>query len=452
MAIDTLNNIGYPDRYDLIKSDEGLLGIMYTGKKEEVILEPKYTACTVFKALGKVWLAYLDDSEDADPFYVIRNKKGDVQTEIPVYDFVANSKALYGQIETDRGIELAQFDKDLSVVRTFGKLKFKDYCTSKGNRILPNTKQSLEVEDSEGRICRINMIDNTLEDVISFGDMYHKRNIAPEKEEDIVEEWVYEVNFTKETIGKHDLSNNHKMVLCNIGEVPDVSKLKATLDNIFKITPTEVVEEVPVKRHYEKHKKLIYSTIENDKAVVIDKILKAITPDKGSFDDVQELIEYLGTLGDYTEALAKLFTEDFQAFFENYGVKIFTSDKYRYILVKNSIGKVTILKTDLADLDDYSSNTKYKIKSFEVKSADTDFESGKSIPKPPYLGKKNNSWYKRVIAVDLVLENDITLNFIMFDRFTYGPLAVDGSTGTRYNYNDKNIVLSTTTSDIFVTL
>ena len=103
-------------------------------------------------------------------------------------------------------------------------------------------------------------------------------------------------------------------------------------------------------------------------------------------------------------------------------------------------------------MDDYSSNTKYKIKSFEVKSADTDFESGKSIPKPPYLGKKNNSWYKRVIAVDLVLENDITLNFIMFDRFTYGPLAVDGSTGTRYNYNDKNIVLSTTTSDIFVTL
>ena len=103
--------------------------------------------------------------------------------------------------------------------------------------------------------------------------------------------------------------------------------------------------------------------------------------------------------------------------------------------------------------------------SAEVSEKDLDFETGKHIEKPAKYKNKPGSFYKRGLSVKAELKNSkksddiIGLNFMIFDKFTYGPLAVEKKTDievdghkNRYNYNDKNIVLSTTTSDFLVIL
>lgn len=462
MAVDKLNSVGLPEKYVFIKNNdnESLIGLMYRGaKKEEVIVEPKYTQCTAFKALGKIWIAYLTE----DDYYVIRNKKGDVQTEIPIYDFIACNKALYCQIKTNRGIELAQMDKELEVVKTFGILEFADYYTNHGNRIIPNTRQSIDVKDTSGRVCRINMTDNTLEDVISFGSdaRVNKINNTDEVEEDnIVEEWRYDVNITTGRVKKSDGVGGH---VSNIADLTSLDGYKQTLNNMFGQTGVENTDEIQVKRHFETHTTLVFDGVPAERAELVDKVLKAL-PIDSTLEDVQYLIEYYSGNENYMQYVSDFYTEGFGDINKEYSMKVMTTSDNMLVVIRKNTGKVKIIKDNL-DPNYVAFDADYGLESASAEEKELDFETGKHIEKPVKHKGKNNSFYKRCLSVDAVLKNTqveddkIEMDLMIFDKFTFGPLAVEKHTDievdghrNRYNYNDKNIVLSTTTSDFLVIL
>ena len=459
MAVDRLNSLGLPEKYQYIKSNENesLIGLIYQGaKKEEVIVEPKYTQCTAFKALGKIWIAYFNE----DDYYVIRNKKGDIETSVPVYDFVACNKALYCKIKTNRGFELAQMNKELDVVKTFGILEFADYYTNHGNRVIPNTRQTLDVKDRSGRLCRINMTDNTLEDVISFGSDA-RVNINKEVEEDnIVEEWRYDVDITKGTITKSDGLGGH---VSSIANLRDLGEDKVILISLFGQAPEEKTEEVKVKRHMETRTTYVFDGIDTERAEKIDKIVRSI-PGDGKLSNLRSVFIYFDN---NLDGIAKFFTEGFKTFYKKdiaeYGIKILTTNDKMITVVRSASGKVTMLQDDI-DTDYVMPDSLYEVVSYETTDKDLTHDEGKIIPKPSKYKNKNNSFYKRGISAKCEMkntENDddlIEVKFMLFDRFTFGPLAVEASHvevdghRNRYNYNDQNIVLTTTTSDIYIIL
>lgn len=462
MAIDKLNNLGLPEKYVFIRNneDDSLIGLMYQGaKKEEVIVEPKYTECTAFKALGKIWIAYLTE----DNYYLIRNKKGDIQTDIPIYDFVACNKALYCKIETNRGLELAQMDKELEVVKTFGLLDFADYYTNHGNRVIPNTRQTLDVKDSHDRTCRINMTDNTLEDVISFGSDARVKQIQNTDEDEIdnvVEEWKYELDITTGKVTVSDGAGGH---LAYIADLAELDKFKQTLNNIFGQEAVENTEEVQVKRHKETRVKLVYDGVPAERAELINVVLKAL-PSNSTLSDVQNLIKYYSANENYMQCVCDFYSKDFKKLNNDYLVKVMTTDDNMLVAVKNKSGKVRIVVEDI-DLGYTEAASDYELVKADIAEKDLDFETGKHIEKPAKYKNKPGSFYKRGLSVKAELTNSkksddiIGLNFMIFDKFTYGPLAVEKTTDlevdghkNRYNYNDKNIVLSTTTSDFLVIL
>lgn len=470
MAIDTLNACGLPDKYSIINGDEGLLGIGYTGKKGmDVVLLPKYTSCTVFKALGRVFMAYMENTEeDETPYYVIRNRKGDLETDMPVYDFVACNKALYGRIETNRGIELAQFNKELEVVKTFGFLTFADYYTNNGNRVIPNTRQTLDVRDQNNRLCRINMTDNTLEDVISFGSDAGSR-VNKEPVEVVVEYWDYVVNITRGTICKTADTGGTSL---EVARLTGLENNRKTLTNLFGTEGTPEEVEVPVKRHYETHELIKYDEVTPERAGSIDKILKSLNTGE-TLESVQKLFEYFaGTSNNLVETVAKFLVDEYACVYESsdttvmnnkYLMKVLIENNKMYILVRSRSGKVTLtIKDRPEDLNEGTYNK--LVGNSVVYEKEVSYDVGRSIPRPQALKNKNNAHYKRALNIKCTLENEngntLDLDFMLFDRFTYGPLAhqseeslsentdADQKNKNRHNYNDKNIILSTETSDV----
>lgn len=465
--MENINMVGLPEKYEVIRSNEDTskYGILYhSPKKEEVIIEPKYSVCTAFKALGKIFIAYFVDgqSEDDLGYYIIRNRKGDLQTDVPVYDFVACNKILYVQIMTDRGIELVALDKELQIVKSFGAKTFSDYYTMNGNRIIPNTRQTLEVRDKDGSLCRINLTDHSLDSVISFSANAMTKNKAVVEDDFKVEDWTYELNLSKGTVTKHDGFGGH---ISTIASILNMEKYLSDIVVLFDATPEITEVEVPVKRHTETYKIVKFVDIPNERAAVVDRLMKSVITG-GTFELMHELLAYFNM--DYEEVV-KCITEDFNSFYKQnyqglkteYGVKIVTLEDKAIFMVKIDKHKIYHL---IEDLDKFELLDKcvytFDMSESEVMVKDTVLADTKDIPKPKKHKGKSNSYYARAFAVDGVFNNkeyvdedSKTFSFMLFDKFTYGPLVKDDTKKTvRHNFNDSNIVLTTTTSDVYLML
>lgn len=468
-----INNEGLPARYELIRNSLDALkyGIVYKGsKKEEVILEPEYSICTVFKALGRVFLAYMVQDGD-ESYYVIRDKKGKTVFDQPVFDFVANNKILYVQIRTERGIELAALNKELEVLKTFGEMKFDDYYTNRGNRILPNTRQTLDVLDKYNHTCRINLTDNTMDEVITFSKEAKARNSNGDtvSEEPFVEEWQYEFNMTTGRVMKSDGLGGH---IHNIANIKGMEKFKDTLVVLMNETPKEISSDVLVKRHYEKHDVLQFNGIDNERAELVDKLLLSVRNGYG-LDFIDYMLSYFKN---DLENTVKAMTEGFENIIEHnengveslYSFKMMTTSDKAVIMIKNTYGKMcSIIKNaDASEIckaaeGDMWTDEDYEVTSLEVGVSNLSFEDSCTVPKPLGLHKnKHNSYYERgfLVAMGVTPINhkdvdELPFKLAVFDRFAYGPLVKDNDKdGARHNYNDKNIVLKTVTSDFYVEL
>lgn len=464
--MDNINMLGLPEKYEVIRSnsDTTKYGIIYrSAKKEEVIVEPKYTVCTAFKALGKIFVAYFTSEEDEDGYYVIRNRKGDVQTDIPIYDFVACNKALYAQIKTKRGLELAVLDKELQVVKTFGVMTLCDYYTGNGNRVIPNTRQTLEVRDKDGGLCRINLTDHTLDSVISFSSDV-KTRFKKEDSNVVVEEWTYELNVTKGTITKHDGLGGHMSTLATMGNLNDYLSDFVVL---FDKSPEISEDEVQVKRHMEKYTLAKFIDIPDERATIVDKVIKSV-PSYEAMELVHELLRYCDM---NLENTMKCLEDDFTTFFKEnnqglkveYGIKLMTLEDKVAFMMRNQHGKVYSI-IDSLDKFELLNNCVYTLdlEESKVKIKEASLEGTKDIPKPKrHKGKSGASYYKRVFVVDGVFSNkefvdeegEKEFSLMMFDKFTYGPLVKEENKKVgRHNYNDSNITLTTTTSDVYLML
>lgn len=465
--MDNINIVGLPEKYEVIRSNEDTTkyGILYRSpKKEEVIVEPKYSVCTAFKALGKIFIAYFVDGDGEDDlgYYVIRNRKGDLQTDMPVYDFVACNKILYVQIMTERGMELVALDKELQIIKSFGVKTFSDYYTSNGNRVIPNTRQTLEVKDKDGGLCRINLTDHSLDSVISFSANALTKNNHVVEDSIKVEDWTYEVNLSKGTITKHDGFNGHISIIASIA---DLEKYLSDVVVLFDSTPEIIENEVQVKRHMETYKIVKFVDIPNERAVMVDKILKSVLSG-GTFELIHELLAYLDM---NCEEVLKYLTDDFNAFYSKndqglkteYSAKIVTLTDKAIFMVKTDRNKIYHL---IEDLDKFELLDKcvytLDMSESEVAVKDTVLSDTKEVPKPKKHKAKSNSYYARTFAVDGVFNNkeysedeSKAFSFMLFDKFTYGPLVKDDTKKTvRHNFNDSNIVLTTTTSDVYLML
>lgn len=476
-----INAQGLPEKYEIIRGEESRYGLRYMGaKKEEVILEPRYIVCSAFKALGKVLLVYFVDPEnikngegiinsDDMPenelkqreraetgYYVIRNRKGDLYTT--AYDFAASNKFLFIQIKTNRGLELVSLDKDLNEVKRLGCLTFDDHYTKNGNRVLPSSRKSLEVRDKNGDLCRINLIDGTLDSVISFNRPTSKKTVTA-KESVEPKEWTYELNLTKGKIYKVSESD---LIYKEIASGIDLEKYAGDFVTLLNATPRKDIKEVEVKRHIEKSKLFVFDNIPKEKADLADKIVLTV---HSSFKLVNMLLTYYKQ---DIDAVYKTLTEGFCRFFHiregsintDYSIKIVTLNNKAYFLIKNSSGKVFWLEENLHGLKD---DTQYELVDYTECHANADYSISRALAKPAwYKGKNSSSYYERVIALDakfteIVREHELEENkefdfsLMLFDRFTYGPLVKEDNS-RRHNYNDSKIVLTTTTSDMLIML
>lgn len=463
--MDNINMMGLPEKYEVIRnnSDNTKYGILYRSpKKEEIVIEPEYTVCTAFKALGRIFIAYFVADVDGNSYYVLRNRKGDIKSDIPIYDFVACNKILYAQIKTSRGLELAVLDKELQVVKTFGTMTFCDYYTTNGNRVIPNTRQTLEVKDKDGGLCRINLTDNTMDSVISFSSDVTSR-FKNDNNSFVVEEWTYELNISKGTVTKHDGAGGHMTVLATIGNLGDFISDFVVL---FDVSPETLELDVKVKKHMEKYKIVKFSGIPNERATLVDKLIKSV-PSNETMELIHELLAYYEM---NVEETVKCLDTDFQTFFKknehglkvNYSIKLITLEDKVIFMLKTERGRVHHI---IQSLEDYNllNNCVYilDLDASDIKVRETSLEDTKDVPKPKrYKGKSGTSYYGRVFVLDGVFRNkefeeeeEKEFSLMMLDKFTYGPLVKEENKKKgRHNYTDNNIVLTTTTSDIYLML
>jgi hypothetical protein len=450
-----INSVKIPEHYVVVRNtnDANLYGITYEGKsKQEVIVEPNYSCVTAFRALGRVFVAYFVDDEQG---WVIRNKKGDICSSVPIIDFVACTKCLYGRIPTERGLELAVFDKELNVVKTFGVMTVDDYYTKNGVMVIPNDRKTLDVRDRRGQVCRINMCDNTLDDVISFGSEARVNRNTVEDSDEYVESWQYIVNVSKGVIKKSDAFGNHASVVAEI----DCDWLRdniAMLGMLFGYKPVHKKVSVPVKRHFEDEEHFIYEDVTPEKSKSVESLLRTI-PSGEAPDYLTDIAAYAVEYGggvDLAEYLNKCFKENFKAMNDKYSVKVLTTVDTCHIMVSDG-RKVTVLTGELEGVD---YGLELTVKSIKYSEKELNGEQGRAIPKPKKHSGKRSSYYKKVMDVKLecgALDYDgndieIDIDFLMFTEFTYGPMV--GEHKGRYNYTDKNIVLTTTTSDVYLVM
>lgn len=450
LSINTINMLELPDKYSLIRneSDSNKWGIKYSGaKKDIVIVEPECRVCTVFKALGKILIAYTTEGDDGEEYFVIRNRKGDLEIKEKVYDFVASNKALYCHIKTDRGLELANYDKNLRVVKTFGKLTFDDHYTLNGNRVIPNTRQTLDVRDSDGNLCRINLIENTLEDVISFAKSARVNSGTDTGEPEFkIDYYDYKLNITKSTITRMSTLQN-----VGIATVSDIGEYLGELSILMGVSPTMKEEEVQVKRHKELYRTYEFANVSVERADLIDSILKSI-PSFGSFDLIAKLLRlHNNNIEDVYRTLSEGFTKVIEDSFNGYSFKMLTTSDEEYMLIKKGNNKVYCLSEPLSE--GMIESSEYEVVDFDVHFTELDSESQSKIPKPLQHKDKKESMYQRMIGVSLELDSidveeapRIERKVVIFDRFSYGPgLKEKGS--TKHKYSSDSIVLTTTTND-----
>lgn len=451
-----INSLRLPEHYVVIRNanDSNLYGIAYEGKsKQEVIVEPNYSCVTAFRALGRVFVAYFVDDERG---WVIRNKKGDICSATPIIDFVACTKCLYGRVPTERGLELAVFDKELNIEKTFGVMVVDDYYTKNGVMVIPNDRKTLDVRDKRGQMCRINMCDNTLEDVISFGSEARVNGRdSIEDSDEYVENWQYTLNLTRGIIKKSDDYGNHASIVAELDKDWMESNI-ALFGVIFGSKPVHKSVTVKVKNHYEYEEHLVYIDIEPEKSKSIESLLRTI-PSGEAPEYLVDLINYWECLSgiDIVEFMSKYFKDGFKAINKQYSVKVVTTANMFHVMVSDG-RKVHVLSEEL--VIDLADGEVLKIVSSEVKEKELTGEQGRAIPKPKKHSGKRASYYKKVLDVKLNCATvdseeedvEVDVDFLMFTEFTYGPMV--GEHKGRYNYTDKNIVLTTTTSDVYLVM
>lgn len=163
--------VPFPENYTPVINQTGMLGLNYTGKKgNETIIPQVCTDIACFNCMGKILIVYSSPLTATISPYTIRNKRGNLNVKVPVFDFFAGTTYMYILTPSNRGeLEWAKLNPDLSIERFVGVFQLHDYAVKDGVRVLcGSNKSGLDVLDRHGKTARIIFKTGEVEDVITF--------------------------------------------------------------------------------------------------------------------------------------------------------------------------------------------------------------------------------------------------------------------------------------------